>query len=92
VIKGTDNACDEKLQTKEITRLNGIYKRILAGAGVTFIEGAGRVIDPHTVEVQYPDGQAKRFTTRHILIATGGRAVLLDIPGKVSFHCFYIHG
>ena len=82
VIKRLYYAYGGNLQTKEITRLNGIYKRILTGAGVTLIEGAGRVIDP-TVEVQYPDGQSKRFTTRHILIATGGRAVLLDIPGKV---------
>lgn len=69
-------------KTKEISRLNGVYKRILAGAGVTLFEGAGKVIDPHTVEVLLTSGETKRYTSRNILIATGGRAVLLDIPGK----------
>lgn len=69
-------------KTKEITRLNGVYKRILTGAGVTLIEGEGKIIDPHTVEVQLTEGHSKRFSARHILIATGSRAVLLNIPGK----------
>ncbi|KAH7429180.1 hypothetical protein KP509_09G034100 [Ceratopteris richardii] len=69
-------------KTKEITRLNGVYKRILANAGVTLFEGAGKIIDPHTVEVHLTTGEIKRFTTKHILIATGSSAVLLDIPGK----------
>ncbi|KAH7307889.1 hypothetical protein KP509_22G081700 [Ceratopteris richardii] len=68
-------------KTKEITRLNGVYKRILANAGVTLFEGAGKIIDPHTVEVHLTTGEIKRFTTKHILIATGSSAVLLDIPG-----------
>ncbi|KAI5081681.1 hypothetical protein GOP47_0001424 [Adiantum capillus-veneris] len=69
-------------KTKEIVRLNGVYKRILSGAGVTIFEGLGKIIDAHTVEVQLTSGQSKRFTARHILIATGSRAGLLDIPGK----------
>lgn len=69
-------------KNKEITRLNGVYMRILKNAGVTIIEGEGRVIDSHTVEVKLTDGQVKRYTTRYILIATGSRAVTLDIPGK----------
>lgn len=69
-------------KNKEITRLNGIYSKILTSAGVTIFEGEGRVIDPHTVEVKLTDGQIRRFTAKHILIATGCRAVLLDIPGK----------
>ncbi|MCO5562437.1 hypothetical protein L7F22_016065 [Adiantum nelumboides] len=69
-------------KTKEIVRLNGVYKKILSGAGVTLFEGAGKVIDEHTVEVHLTGGQSKRFTARHILIATGSRAGLLDIPGK----------
>ncbi|MCO5557423.1 hypothetical protein L7F22_010987 [Adiantum nelumboides] len=69
-------------KTKEIVRLNGVYKKILSGAGVTLFEGAGKVIDEHTVEVHLTGGQSKRFTARHILVATGSRAGLLDIPGK----------
>jgi len=60
----------------EVTRLNGIYNKLLNGAGVDYFEGYGRIIDPHTVEV---DG--KRYTTKYICVATGGRATRLPIPG-----------
>ncbi|XP_048536821.1 glutathione reductase, cytosolic [Triticum urartu] len=69
-------------KTQEIVRLNGVYKRILGGSGVTMIEGAGSIVDAHTVEVTQPDGSKQRHTTKHILIATGSRATLVDIPGK----------
>ncbi|VAI62861.1 unnamed protein product [Triticum turgidum subsp. durum] len=46
------------------------------------IEGAGSIVDAHTVEVTQPDGSKQRHTTKHILIATGSRATLVDIPGK----------
>ncbi|KQK01304.1 hypothetical protein BRADI_3g55030v3 [Brachypodium distachyon] len=69
-------------KTQEIVRLNGVYKRILGNSGVTMIEGAGSVVDAHTVEVTQPDGSKQRHTAKHILIATGSRAHLVDIPGK----------
>ena len=62
---------------KEITRLNGIYERLLAGSGVAIFRARARVVDAHTVEVE-----GKRFTAAHILIATGGWPVVPDIPGK----------
>lgn len=43
----------------ELDRLNGVYMKLLAGANVEFVEGRGRVVDAHTVEV---DG--RRFTVR----------------------------
>ena len=72
-------------QTNEITRLNGVYRKLLTGSKVDMYEGGGKIVDPHTVEVQETDGKSKRFTTKRILVATGGRAVLLNIPGKVLF-------
>jgi len=62
---------------KEITRLNGVYERILTGAGVKILRARACVVDPHTVEV---DG--KRVTAAHILVATGGWPVIPDVPGK----------
>lgn len=73
------------LQSSEIARLNGVYKKMLNNSKVEMYEGAGKVIDPHTVEVTETGGQVKRFSTKHILISTGGRAVRLDIPGKVGY-------
>ena len=60
----------------EVTRLNGIYSKLLSSAGVDFYEGYAKVIDPHTVEVN-----GKRFSAKHICVATGGQAVRLPIPG-----------
>jgi glutathione reductase (NADPH) len=60
----------------EIDRLNGVYKRLLADAGVSLHEGRGRLIDANTVEVA-----GKRYTAERIVIATGGRAVRPGIEG-----------
>lgn len=61
----------------EIERLNGIYGRLLEGAGVTIIQGTARLADEHTVVV----GE-QRLTSRHITVATGSWPVIPDIPGK----------
>lgn len=77
--------CLSLLQTNEILRLNGVYKKLLTNSKVDMYEGGGKIIDPHTVEVQETGGKSKRFTASKILVATGGRAVRLNIPGKVLF-------
>src|SRR3984957_4843281 len=59
-----------------VLRLNGIYERNLAAKGVAYIRGAGRFVDAHTVLV---NGQP--FSARHVVIATGGKAMLPQIPG-----------
>lgn len=61
---------------KEIDRLNGVYLRMLRDSGVELIEGRGVIVDPHTVEVN-----GKRYTAKHILIATGGAPIRPEIPG-----------
>lgn len=61
---------------REIDRLNGIYHKLLDNAGVTLHEGRGRLIDRHTVEVN-----GRRWSAEKILIATGGRPWVPEIPG-----------
>ncbi|XVF32459.1 hypothetical protein REPUB_Repub17cG0084700 [Reevesia pubescens] len=61
----------------ELQHLTGIYKNILNNSGVTIIEGRGKIVDPHTVDV---DG--KLYTARHILISVGGRPFIPEIPGS----------
>lgn len=70
----------------EITRLNGIYDGLLKSAGATLVRGWASVVDPHTVAVRAVDGGAdstlKRYTAKHILLATGGRPHKVDGPGS----------
>ncbi|XP_060181023.1 glutathione reductase, chloroplastic [Lycium barbarum] len=61
----------------ELQRLTGIYKNILKNANVTLIEGRGKVVDPHTVDV---DG--KLYSAKNILISVGGRPFIPDVPGS----------
>ncbi len=60
----------------EIDRLEGIYRKLLSDSGVKLIEGRGKLVDPHTIEVA-----GTRYTAANILIATGGRPVTPQIPG-----------
>src|ERR1700752_1453330 len=47
-------------KNREINRLNGIYRKVLADAGVSLFEAHAEVIDPHTVSV---DG--RRITAKY---------------------------
>eukprot|EP00210_Caulerpa_lentillifera_P000990 g953.t1 len=66
----------------EVQRLNGVYNKLLSGAGVRCFEGKGRLLDAHTVHVSFAVGGEQRITGKTILISTGSKAVKLDIPGK----------
>ena len=61
----------------EVSRLNGIYIKLLEGAGVKLHMGRGRLMDRHTIQV----GQ-ETVTAEKILVATGGHPVVPDIRGK----------
>ncbi len=76
-------------KNREIKRLNGIYRQILADAGVSLLEDHAEVIDPHTVSV---DGQ--RITAKYILIAVGSWPTVPRFPGSehaiTSNEAFYL--
>jgi len=61
---------------REISRLNGFYLNLLANAGVTVMNTHARLCGPHGV---WAGGQEWR--ARHILVATGGRPHVPDVPG-----------
>ncbi|MDE2319538.1 MAG: glutathione-disulfide reductase [Rhodospirillales bacterium] len=61
---------------KEISRLNGIYTRLLEQAGAKIFDAKASFIDAHTLDV---GGQ--KITAERIVIATGGHPTGLDIPG-----------
>jgi glutathione reductase (NADPH) len=61
---------------REIARLEDIYRTLLKSAGASLCEGRATLVDPHTIEIA-----ARRYTARHVLVATGGRPVRPGIPG-----------
>lgn len=64
-------------RAREITRLNGVYRNLLEGAGVTLVQGWAQFVDAHTVQVG-----DRRFTAQHVLVATGGMPFVPDVSGK----------
>ncbi len=60
----------------EIERLNGVYRRLLEDSGVTLFEGRARLADRHTVAIG-----DRHVTADNLLIATGGRPWVPDVPG-----------
>ncbi|MFN3449016.1 MAG: glutathione-disulfide reductase [Roseococcus sp.] len=60
----------------EVARLSAIYARLLEGAGVTRFDARARFLDANTLDVG-----GRRVTATRIVVATGGRATRLPIPG-----------
>jgi len=75
-LNGHDWAALKGRRDAYVKRLNGIYASNLDKSGVSYIAGAGRFLDGHTVAVADDEYQAER-----IVIATGGRPSVPDIPG-----------
>ncbi len=74
---------------KEISRLNGIYSRLLDQAGAKMFEAKATFIDAHTLDVG-----GERVTAEKIVVATGGHPERPNIPGAelgiVSDDAFYL--
>jgi len=75
-INGHDWAALKKRRDAYVKRLNDIYESNLDKSGVTYIAGAASFVDEHTIAVD--DDQ---YTAERIVIATGGRPSVPDIPG-----------
>ena len=54
-------------KTREITRLNSIYDRLLEGSGAQVISGMATLIDAHTVEVNGTQYTQRKFCLRQDL-------------------------
>jgi glutathione reductase (NADPH) len=75
-MRGHDWAGLKARRDAYIKRLNGIYQNNLDKRGVIYIAGRARFVDAHTLDV---DG--RRVEADRIVIATGGRPTVPDIPG-----------
>jgi len=65
---------------REIGRLNGIYRRLLDGAGAAVFEARATFVDAHTLDVG-----GRRVTAERIVVAVGGRPLRPAFPG--AEHC-----
>jgi glutathione reductase (NADPH) len=76
-------------KTREIERLNGVYRQLLVNAGVDILWGRARLRDAHTIEVG-----DRTISARYILIATGSWPTVPDVPGRelaiTSNEAFYL--
>ena len=61
----------------EIKRLNGIYENLLTNANVTLLDGRGKILGAHQVEVN-----GVSYSCERILIAVGGLPYVPDFPGR----------
>jgi glutathione reductase (NADPH) len=75
-VRGNDWAAIKRKRDAYVHRMNGIYERNLGAKGVAYIRGAARFVDAHTVEVN-----GLRLHANHMVIATGGKPALPDLPG-----------
>jgi glutathione reductase (NADPH) len=69
----------QKLKTARdrfVSEINEWYQGYLAEAGATLIRGVARFADTHTLAVG-----GDRYTADHIVIATGGRPRVPNLPG-----------
>lgn len=78
-------------KNREISRLNGIYGRLLEEPGVTIYRDRARLAGERRIKV----GE-RTLTAEHILIATGGWPFVPDIPGRehaiTSNEFFFLEG
>ncbi|HXS26876.1 MAG TPA: glutathione-disulfide reductase [Steroidobacteraceae bacterium] len=75
-VHGHDWLALKKARDAYVARLNGIYERNLANRKVELARGFARFVAADTVDI---GGRAA--TASHIVIATGGRPILPDLPG-----------
>jgi glutathione reductase (NADPH) len=63
-------------RAREISRLNGIYGKLLKDAGATLLAARAHLVGKNEVEI---DGRV--YTAANILVATGGWPVVPALPG-----------
>ncbi|MBT7443573.1 MAG: glutathione-disulfide reductase [Methylococcales bacterium] len=59
-----------------VSNINNWYYTFLEDSNIDLIDGTGRFVDAHTVEVE-----GELYTADHIVVATGGEPTIPNIPG-----------
>jgi glutathione reductase (NADPH) len=72
----------KKKRDAYVKRLNGIYANNLGKDEIDTLHGRASFVSRNEVEVRLDDGSNATIKAKNILIATGGRPHVPDIPGK----------
>jgi pyruvate/2-oxoglutarate dehydrogenase complex dihydrolipoamide dehydrogenase (E3) component len=64
-----------------VRSLNDMYMENYRNTGTEFILGTGRFVAPRTVEVTLADGTTRQLRGANVIVSTGTRAALENIPG-----------
>ena len=64
-----------------VSGLNEMYLDNYRKTGAEFILGSGRFVAPRTVEVTLADGTSRQLRGTNVIVSTGTRAALEEIPG-----------
>ncbi len=69
---------------KMVAGLNEMYLNNYRQTGAEFIFGTGRFIAPKTIEATLPDGTVRQLHGKNVIVSTGTRAAMPEIPGLVE--------
>jgi pyruvate/2-oxoglutarate dehydrogenase complex dihydrolipoamide dehydrogenase (E3) component/uncharacterized membrane protein YdjX (TVP38/TMEM64 family) len=85
-VKGSFKAIMERVQQAIKTIEPHDSPERYRSLGVDVMLGSARFISPWELEVQHNDGRSERLTARSIVIATGGKPAVPNIPGLADMN------
>jgi pyruvate/2-oxoglutarate dehydrogenase complex dihydrolipoamide dehydrogenase (E3) component len=69
---------------KMVSGLNQMYLNNYRNTGGEFIFGTGRFVSPKTIEATLPDGIVRQLRGKNVIVSTGTRAAMPEIPGLME--------
>ncbi|MEH6354768.1 MAG: FAD-dependent oxidoreductase [Marinobacter sp.] len=85
-VKGSFKAIMERVQQAIKTIEPHDSPERYRSLGVDVMLGSARFVSPWELEVQHNDGRSERLTARSIVIATGGKPAVPNIPGLADMN------
>jgi pyruvate/2-oxoglutarate dehydrogenase complex dihydrolipoamide dehydrogenase (E3) component len=64
-----------------VSGLNAMYLENYKQTGAELIFASGRFVGPRTLEATLPDGKIRRLRGTNVIVSTGTRAALGEVPG-----------
>ena len=78
---GIDMAVVRERKRAMVRGLVDVHEKRFAANHVVFVNGEGRFVGPRTLSVALPEGGTRLLKADVVIVSTGSRAVIPDIPG-----------